>query len=90
MTCLSEPSQSRQKRYGRLPLTTFTPHISAVLQAALEGALSALANIADLSSDAQQSAHRSGLLELLVGCLQQATNGAAHTLPVVTLQRLPS
>lgn len=49
-----------------------------MLQAALEGALSALANIAGLSSDAQQSAHKNGLLGVLVSCLQQASNGAAH------------
>ena len=74
---------------GRPLLTSLSPHVSNVLQAALEGALSALANIADLSSEAQQSAHRSGLLEVLVGCLQQATNGAAQTLPLLTFNVPP-
>ena len=60
-----------------------------MVQAALEGALSALANIAELSSDAQESARKDGLLEILIGSLQQATNGTAHLLvtqwPAATL-----
>lgn len=53
-----------------------------LMQAALEGALSTLANMAGQSSEAQQAARESGLLGILVGCLQQALNGALKKRPV--------
>ena len=46
------------------------------IQAALEGALSTLANLADQSAEAQQAALENGLADILVSCLQQALNGA--------------
>jgi hypothetical protein len=46
------------------------------IQAALEGALSTLANLADHSAEAQRAALENRLAGILVSCLQQALNGA--------------
>lgn len=46
-------------------------------QAAVEGALSSLANLADGCPEVRRAAGDAGAIELLVTCLQSAQNGAS-------------
>lgn len=49
----------------------------ALAQAAVEGALSSLANLADGCPEVRRAAGDAGAIELLVTCLQSAQNGAS-------------
>ncbi len=54
-------------------------------QAAVEGALSSLANLADGCPEVRRSAGEAGAIELLVTCLQSAQNGE----PTINQQHSP-